>query len=122
METFDDQRPRRGWLGYQTYLILVGKAANHQLVTYEEMERLLGHPIFFLGQNALWPVAAWCLENKLPPLTVLVISKHEGKAGEGFPDDPARIAETALYPWHTVVPPTPQELDDAWRHHDGQDV
>lgn len=124
--------PRRGWLGHQAWMILVGRAMNHQVITYGELEALMDHPIQFLGQNALWPVAAYCNETyyddegeklPVPPLTNIVVSKNRSMPGKGFPNDPKRLVEVLQFNrWHLIVPPSPEELDAAWRRAEGQDV
>jgi len=70
------ERASRAWP------ILIEKAAAHETVTYGDLGRLLGvhhRAIRFV----LGVLQDYCLEEKLPPLTVLVVNRY-GIQGSGF--------------------------------------
>lgn len=63
---------------------LVQSAAQHHLLTYQDLAQPLGlrgaRPVRF----ALGPIQSLCLEKRLPPLTSIVINKHTRLPGLGF--------------------------------------
>lgn len=101
----------------QAWQYLIAKAANRQMVQYEELRILMDYPT----SNPLAPILGcimfWCEQNKLPPLTLLVVNKS-GVPGEGF------IAESLLNyhqrredvfncQWYKIVPPSINEFKEA---------
>jgi hypothetical protein len=63
---------------------LVQSAAQHHLLTYQDLTQPLGlrgaRPVRF----ALGLIQSLCLEKRLPPLTSIVINKHTKLPGLGF--------------------------------------
>ncbi|MEP0826926.1 MAG: HNH endonuclease [bacterium] len=63
--------------------LLTRVARSKRFVTYQELAAALGthHRAdrFVLGL-----IQDYCLKEKLPPLTILVVNKHTGKPGSGF--------------------------------------
>lgn len=64
----------------------------------------------------LAPILYFCLENGLPPLTVLVVNEESGQPGDGFGiQDPNLAREQVFdYPWHDYAPPTEHELKESY--------
>ena len=103
----------------QIYLILIGAAQRHEIITYGDLGPMLGHVRggAFLAQQ-LGPLMAWCVRNKLPALTSLVVNRQTGIPGEGlstvgendFPAEQQRVFE---YDWYSIYPPSLKELNSA---------
>jgi putative restriction endonuclease len=71
-----EERARRAWD------VLVEQAALQRTITYGELGRRLGihhRPARYF----LEPIQTYCLENKLPPLSILVVGQS-GRPGPGF--------------------------------------
>lgn len=62
---------------------LVKAARNMDTLYYSDLAPKIPTNDLNVGQ-ALGPIQAYCIENALPPLTVLVVSKKNGKPGDGF--------------------------------------
>jgi len=67
----------------QIWSILGLAASNRQILTYGIVGKLMGVPQQGLGRM-LEPVQSYCILNRLPPLTILVVSETTGKPGAGF--------------------------------------
>lgn len=67
----------------QIWPILTLSATNKQILTYDFLAKLIEVPPPALGQ-LLEPIQSYCLIKKLPPLTILVVSKKTGLPGSGF--------------------------------------
>jgi hypothetical protein len=104
----------------QAWQILVGKAMNRQTVTYELLSRLMygKHAAGVLAQ-ILGHIAFYCIENKIPPLTDLVVGKGAGKPGDLIPLDPAKIdqkrEEVFRTDWYDIYPPSEADLAAAYK-------
>lgn len=88
---------------------------NRQTLTYELLGVRIGIPAFALG-NHLGHVMHYCVQQKLPPLTALVVSKETGRPGLGFTatDDPDKAREQVFtYPWLERIPPSADDLKQA---------
>lgn len=96
------QRASRAWP------ILVALARNRETITYGEIADSLGihhRPVRYV----LSEIQDYCLEEKLPPLTILVANQR-GSVGSGFiawdVDDIATGLERVYsYPWDTIPNP-----------------
>ena len=116
LRTFDEN-PTAADRALQIWLILIGRAANRQTLTYGMLADLLG----FGGAGTLGmmlaPVLFYCDANRLPPLTSLVVNQETGLPGDGIGIDPKdlnRVREAVYrYEWHKLVPPTVAELNEA---------
>lgn len=70
-------------LAYKAWPILASVAKTRAAITYKE----LGDKIGLHHRTVRWvlgPIQDYCLEQKLPPLTILVIDRATGKPGTGF--------------------------------------
>ena len=62
------------------------------------------------------PIAQFCLQHDLPPLTALVMNKEKAKPGAGFPSydkQVHRLVEVFEHDWYSMVPPSAADLDQA---------
>ena len=105
----------------QAYLILIGKAANRQTVTYEGMATAFRYDDpGKLGRRpvgrSLGPLMQWCKENDLPLLNCLVVSSVSGEPGTDLhdSDDPEEREKVYKQDWYDLVPPTVEELRASW--------
>ena len=101
----------------QAWQYLIGKAANRQIVQYEELRTLMGYPTSNPLGKILGCIMFYCEQNKLPPLTLLVVNKS-GIPGEGFTAEDlenyhSRREDVFNYPWYEIMPPSIEELSQA---------
>ena len=99
----------------QIWSILALAARNRQELTYEIVGQLIGVPQMGLG-NLLEPIQSYCLVHKLPPLTLLVVSKNSGKPSDGFTatkDVPEQRQKVFAFEWLGHPAPTPEKLEEA---------
>ena len=99
----------------QIWSILALAATNHQILTYNTVSKLTNLPSQGLGQW-LEPIQSYCLLNKLPPLTILVVSQNTGLPGAGFTaaqDIPKTQLEVFSYDWLSHGAPSPEKLEQA---------
>ncbi|HLO97794.1 MAG TPA: hypothetical protein VK171_04290 [Fimbriimonas sp.] len=68
---------------FQIWPLLVFAAANRRILTYKEVSHCTGMAAPGLGA-CLDPIAQYCLNAKLPALTILVVSSETGLPGTGF--------------------------------------
>lgn len=88
--------------------VLTETAANESTITYAALAQHLGihaRPIRFV----LGVIQDYCMEEKLPPLTILVVNQH-GIPGEGFiawdiDDFPTGYRRVYAEPWNEVPNP-----------------
>ena len=101
----------------QAWQYLIGKAANRQIVQYDELRLLMGYadnrPIGVI----LGCIMFYCQQNELPPLTLIVVNQT-GVPGEGFSaeeleDYHQRREDVFNFSWYKIVPPTMNEFRQA---------
>jgi len=100
----------------QIYAILCGLAYNRQSITYGGLAEVVGFAGAGVFAGMLGEIMHWCAENRLPPLTVLVVNGTTGLPGEGLttPEDVHAEREMVFnYDWYDLVAPTAAELDAA---------
>jgi putative restriction endonuclease len=94
---------------FRAWPILIGVAAKKDTITYGDLADRLGiHPRpirFVLGK-----IQDYCLDAKLPPLTIVVVSQHGQHPGTGFvawdSDNWTQgLRQVHEYPWHERVNP-----------------
>lgn len=101
----------------QLWPLLALAATNRQILTYSQVSRLTGIPRPALG-GFLDPIAKFCEDRKIPPLTVLVVSKSSKIPGTGFTsaaDIPKAQADVFAYDWLKFGCPKPEKIEMAWR-------
>ena len=101
----------------QAWQYLIGKAANRQIVKYEELRTLMGYPTSNPLASILGCIMFYCEQNDLPPLTLIVVNRH-GIPGEGFTaeemdDYHQRREDVFNYNWFSLIPPTIDEFQEA---------
>jgi hypothetical protein len=96
----------------QVWSILVLSAINQKLISYETISKLIGVPTPGIGRF-LFPILNFCQQNRLPPLTSIVISHVTGRPGEGFPEE-LNIVESQssvfVYNWLSREAPDAEQL------------
>ena len=102
----------------QIWPVLALAATNRQVLTYDMVARLIGVTRVGMGQ-LLEPIQSYCLVHRLPPLTVLVVSKDTGMPGQGFiagsDGIPATQASVFAHDWLATPCPSPEQLESASR-------
>ena len=97
----------------QLWPLLAFAARNRQILTYDLVSRLTGVPRPAVG-DFLGPIHDYCLQQKLPPLTVLVVSEKSGLPGVGFvaaKDFAQAQASVFAYDWCKQPAPSPQVFE-----------
>jgi hypothetical protein len=113
---------RRSERALQAWLVLISVATNRQTIRYDTLSRLMFHEGVSGGLLAqtLGHIAFYCIDNNLPPLTVLVVNEN-GLPGEGIPVDPTQLhvkrEEVYTFNWYNILPPSPEELERAYNDH-----
>jgi putative restriction endonuclease len=108
---------------YRAWPILTRRAAEGKTITYGELGALLGvHPRAI--RYVLGLIQDFCLEEKLPPLTILIVNQS-GRPGTGFiAHDFDKLEEggslVRAYNWKTV--PNPFEFASDGTTFDGQNA
>lgn len=106
----------RAW---QVWSLLAFAARNRQTLTYEIVAQLTGMATPGLGA-VLEPIQSYCLLNKLPALSALVVNKGTGLPGTGFiaaEDVPREFIRIFNQDWLAVGCPSPDALAEAVRLH-----
>lgn len=99
----------------QAWQILVGKAMSRQTVTYLRLSQLM------YKKNAsgvldkiLGHIAFYCIDNKLPALTSIVVGKGRGTPGTDIPLDMSQLdalrEKVYEYDWFNIYPPEKEQL------------
>jgi hypothetical protein len=121
MKTFSPtaEHPARA---VQAWQILVGNAKNRQTETYDGLAKLMFRKkAAGVLAGILGHVAFYCKENRIPPLTTLVVGKGAGKPGYRIPVRRAKIDKLreSVYEfnWYDVYPPSEAELAAAYKKH-----
>lgn len=102
----------------QAWQILVSAAMSRQTLTYSLLsERMYRKKAAGVLDRILGHIAFFCNDNKLPPLTSLVVGKGRGTPGADIPVDPHIIdserERVYEYDWFDLYPPSAQELADS---------
>ncbi len=99
----------------QIWAVLALAAKGRQSLTYGILSRLVGVPAAGLGK-LLEPIQSYCLIEKLPPLTILVVQQESGLPGSGFTG--AKATEYAkdqmrvfAFDWIEHGNPQPEKLE-----------
>ncbi len=100
---------------HQLWLILIGAARNRQILTYGMLADIQGFGGATPVIQPLGHIMYWCAENKLPPLTVIVVNQKTGEPGGGLTTGAWKDLDPVFqYPWYAIFPPSPEELATAY--------
>lgn len=102
----------------QIWQILISAARNRQILTYGILASMLGYGGAGVLAQPLGHIMYYCQQNELPPLTILVVNQDTGLPGEGLTgaDLNADRESVFRYDWYSIIPPTPEELREAYTH------
>jgi hypothetical protein len=73
----------------QIWQVLISAAHNRQILTYEIVAELIGlgrQGAIAIGPAYLGILKSYCIANRLPPITALIVKKKGGKPGAGLSD------------------------------------
>jgi hypothetical protein len=95
---------------------------HRQTLTYELLSVLMyGRKAQGVLDKILGHIAYYCIDNKLPPLTSIVVGKRRGTPGADIPIDlNQRDAERErVYEndWYDIYPPTAEQLQTSFAKH-----
>jgi hypothetical protein len=119
MVQYFDDNPTNAKRALQIWQILICKAHNHQTITYGDLAELLGFKGAGVVGHKLEPILDFCNVHGLPPLTCLVVN-----SGTGLPSPDSDLVlltsqadreRVYQFNWYGLVPPTPEEFDQAHR-------
>lgn len=110
------QNPTRPERAVQVWLILIGAAHNRQILTYGILADALKYKGAGVLADTLGHIMFYCREEKLPPLTVLVVNQATGLPGEGLTETDLNADRENVFgcDWYDIVPPTPDQLAAAY--------
>lgn len=115
---------KAAWRALQIWQILISLAYNWQNITYGQLAEMIEHNSPHTMNVLLEPIMRYCIQEDLPPLTVLVINNETGKPGAGIEWDTEKyptenIARMAVFKrqWFHIIPPTAEELRNAVVNH-----
>jgi len=99
----------------QVWSVLALAARNRQILTYDILSQLVGVPARGFA-HILDHIQRYCLQQRLPPLTILVVNGATGLPGKGFFAErniPRHQAKVFNYDWLKHGAPTPDDLAEA---------
>jgi hypothetical protein len=101
----------------QAWQYLIGIATNRQIAQYEELRILMDYPDNRPLGVILGCIMFYCKQNKLPPLTIIVVNQT-GVPGEGFTaadwgNYHQKREDVFNFSWYKIVPPSIAELQQA---------
>ncbi len=97
----------------QIWSLLVCAARERRTYTYGEIADVLGMGGAGVIGQFLGPIMYYCVQNDLPPLTVLVVNQDTGLPGDGLTtieevnEDRERVFS---YDWFAIEPPETNDL------------
>ncbi len=99
----------------RAYLVLMGCAADHQTVTYDDLARRIDGGGANLLARPLELITRWCGRHSVPAIASLVVEQATGLPAPGFAvvskDEIPREQERVWdFDWYGIVPPTIEEL------------
>jgi hypothetical protein len=101
----------------QLWSVLALAARNRQVLTYGMVGKLVNLPAVALGKS-LEPLQSYCILNRLPPLTILVVNEETGLPGGGFiaaQNIPLAQLTVFAFDWPAHKAPDPETLEQAVR-------
>ena len=106
----------------QAWQILVNKAMNRQTITYRDLSRLMyRRTAAGVLNSVLGHIAFYCADNRLPPLTSIVVGMTSGTPAHNIPLDLTAVDQSREkvygYDWYGLYPPPEKELSDSHARH-----
>jgi len=107
----------------QMWLILIAAADNEQILTYGLLAQKLGYQSGIILTQMLKHIMYFCRQNGLPPLTILVVNQDTGLPGDGLVEADFNAGRELVFnlDWFSIVPPSPEELAEAYQKGTAQD-
>ena len=102
----------------QIWQILISKAHNHQILSYNELGKLIGYSLDRVGElyHILNIIDIFCKQNRLPHLTCLVLTKDTGLPSRDSNWRTAKLnnerAKVFKHNWFDIYPPSKEELKE----------
>jgi hypothetical protein len=112
------EKPSNASRAVQIWQILVSKAHNRQIMTYNDLRKILGLGGAGVLAHPLGHIMYFCSQNGLPPLTALVVNAETGIPGEGLDvDGDLNVAREKVfkYNWYGLYPPSEKQFDEAYK-------
>jgi hypothetical protein len=105
-------------LAQKCWPILTERARNNETISYQDIAKSLDIHYRWVG-TVLDPIQEYCRLNNLKPLTVLVVRKSDGHAGDGFCHNNLTRQEADRksvyeFDWDNLAIPTVDEFIDAY--------
>ena len=104
----------------QCWPILISKAKSKSILTYGDLAELIDFYPNLLS-DILGHILFFCKKNSLPLLNSIVVEKTTGIPGEGADlkaeQVPAIQMEVFDFHWFDVIPPTIEELKEAFDYY-----
>lgn len=107
---------RREERALQLWSVLVLAATHRQILNYDIVARLTGVVRPSIG-DFLRPIQQFCTENRLPPLTSIVVSDETGLPGDGFiaaGDVPTAQVKVFQRDWLQMPAPSAEQFADSY--------
>lgn len=106
----------------QAWLILAAAAMERKTLTYKGLSiAMFQKPAQGVLARILGHVAFYCIDNKLPPLTSIVVGQKRGTPGAKIPMDldQSDKERESVYSedWYDIYPPTADELHASYKKH-----
>lgn len=111
-----DENPSEEMRAVQIWQVLIAQATTRRTLTYGILADILGFKGAGVFARLLGHIMYYCRENKLPPLTVLVVNQDTGLPGDGLTKVDVDVDRESVFkfPWFHVVPPSAEELHAAY--------
>jgi putative restriction endonuclease len=97
----------------QLWSILVLSARHQKLVSYKTIEHLTGITRAFLGPF-LGPIQKYCIDEGLPPLTVILVEEATGRPAYGFTATKNVLSaqnRVFVFDWFSKAVPSPEVFE-----------
>ena len=103
----------------QAWLVLVSAAMHRQTLTYEGLSVLMYEKkAQGVLDKILGHIAFYCNDNKLPPITSIVVGKKRGTPGADIPMNLNQrdVERERVYAtnWYDIFPPSSEELHESY--------
>jgi hypothetical protein len=114
------QEHRREEWGWRIWPLLAFAAKTQTILSYDDIQSLTGLLRAAVGPIGLGSIAAYCMVNKLPLLTCLVVKQETGLPGEGLlnhipkEDIPAEQHRCFVFDWGNQPKSTVEQLRNAY--------